>query len=44
MPWVVEHLSKNNKVVGSNPASGTGREKMETKKFYNILTMSIGLP
>ena len=42
MSRVVELLSKNNKIVGSNPATGTGREKMGTKKFWFNLTMLIG--
>ncbi len=43
MSRVVELLSENNKIVGSNPATGAEREKMETKKFCNILTKLIGL-
>ncbi len=41
----VELLSKNNKIVGSNDATSTEREreKMETKKFCNILTKLISL-
>ncbi len=43
MSRVVELLSESNKIVGSNPATSAGREKMETKKFCNILTKLIGL-
>ncbi len=36
MSQVVELLSKNNKIVGSNPATSAGREKMETNSFVTI--------